>query len=480
MIVTGERLKSKALRGGALLGFASTAEHGVRFLRNVILTRILLPEALGVMTIILAINAALEAFTEMGVREAVVQYREAENPFFLNAAWWFAAVRGLILGAIGCLLAWPLARFYHIEPFRDLLLISFLALIFNGATSTKAYLAMREMRYARWAVMMQGSAFVGVGVTLLLLWLVGGILALVCGFVAEAAIRLALSFFLFPFKPSRRFEPEQTREVSRFARGMAGIPLLTFLFLQADIFVLGRIADKYDLGLYGMAQSLASAPTVIISVFINPILMPAIAQIQNQFDRINAALLNATRAMSHVGCLLCAWIILFAPEILRITYGPAYEKAGVVLAILFCAAILRTLASPIPAIFLGIGQPALNRAFAAIRTLIVLALIYPAAFYLGLKGAACTGALAMAVAWLFQAKRLSHVTRLDLGQYRRSVAAGIWGAALVLTGGLLARWEWREALPVAWIAGALSAGVIALAAKPTLRDLGINLAWRRA
>jgi len=468
---SGSSLKSRVLRGGALLGVGSTMEHGVRFLRNMLLTRILMPEALGVMTIILAINAALESFTEVGVREAVVQHVDAENPSFLNAAWWFSTSRGALLCGLGMLCSWPLASFYHITQARGLLMISFLAIFFYGAISTRIYLALKKMQYARWVAIMQGSALGGVCITVILVFVLRDIRALVYGYIGEAIIRLLLSFILCPFKPSRNFESSQSKELFRFARGMAGIPFLTFLFLEADIFVLGKLVDKHSLGLYGMAESLAGAPAVLIAIFINPILMPAFAQIRDQYSRINNALLKTTRAMSLTGFLLCAWVVLFGEDIMRITYGPAYKTAGSVLAILFFAAVLRTLASPIPAIYLGIGKPALNRSFTAIRTGIILLLIYPAIFFFGLKGAAYAGVISMTIAWMFQIRKMVSLTNLPLRDYCRSIADGLVGSGIVLAVGFLVRFVLGSPIYVYTSAVILSAGVIIFNAPKIIGDL---------
>jgi PST family polysaccharide transporter/lipopolysaccharide exporter len=470
--IAGGGLKARVLRGGALMGAGSVVEHGLRFLRNIILTRLLMPEALGVMTIILAVNAALESFTEVGIREAVVQHPDAQRRTFLNAAWWFATGRGAVLCAIGFLLAPQLASFYHVTQARGLLTISFVAILLNGALSTRAFVALKKMRYLRWVAIMQGAALGGVCVTLVLVWLLRDIRALVYGYIAEAALRIALSFILCPFKPGLAFEKAQTKELFRFARGMAGVPMLTFLFLQADIFVLGRVVTKHDLGLYGMAGSLAGAPAVLISIFINPILMPAFAQIRDQYERINTALLKTTRAMSLTGFPLCAWVLLFGPGLMRVVYGPAYEAAGSVLAILFCATVLRTMASPIPAVYLGIGQPALNRIFAAIRSGIIILIIYPSVLLFGMKGAASAGAISMIIAWIFQVRQMGVLTHLDTKKYGISVATGLAGAGVVGGVGYLVRSTLGSSMITLFGVGVLCATVAAAGVALVRRDFG--------
>jgi PST family polysaccharide transporter/lipopolysaccharide exporter len=338
--------------------------------------------------------------------------------------------------------------------------------------STRAFVALKNMRYTRWVAIMQGSAVGGVCVTLVLVWLLRDLRALVYGYIAEAALRCAFSFIICPFKPGFEFERVQTKELFRFAGGMAGVPFLTFMFLQADIFVLGKVVDKHDLGLYGMAGSLAGVPAVLISIFINPILMPAFAQIRDQYGRINDALLKTTRAMSATGFPLCAWVLLFGPGLMRVVYGPAYGVAGFVLAILFCATVLRTLASPIPAIYLGIGKPALNRIFAAIRTGIIVLIMYPSVLMFGLKGAAAAGGISMAVAWIFQVRQMGILTHLNTKKYGINAAVGLAGAAVVGGVGYLVRAAWGSTVVTMCGVGMLSAAVAVVGGALAMRDFG--------
>jgi O-antigen/teichoic acid export membrane protein len=174
--------------------------------------------------------------------------------------------------------------------------------------------------------------------------------------------------------------------------------------------------------------------------------------------------------MSVAGFPLCAWVLLFGPGLMRAVYGPAYGTAGLVLAILFCATVLRTLASPIPAIYLGIGKPALNRIFSAIRTGIIALIIYPSVLLFGLKGAAAAGAISMTIAWIFQIRQMGALTRLDKKQYCFSVAAGLAGAGVVGGVGYPVRAAWGSTMLALFGVGAFSAVVAAAGVIAAMRD----------
>ena len=261
---TKKSLRDLIVRGGAIVAAGSGMEQALRFLRNMVVTRLLLPDQVGVMAIILAINMALESFTDVGIREAIIQHPDSRNKAYLNGAFIFSFVRSLVLATIGMLGASLLCGFYHIEHHTGLMRLSFTAMIFNGLMSPRAGIALKEMRYAVWVGIMQGAAFFGIASTLVLVYRMRSVDALIIGYVLEAVFRMAFSYILCPFVPGVATTREHRRALLTFAQGMAGIPLLNFIFLQADIFVLGKLVPTATIGLYGMAGSLAGIPVLLV------------------------------------------------------------------------------------------------------------------------------------------------------------------------------------------------------------------------
>ena len=66
--LTGDGLKAKVFRGGAWLGAGSSLEQVIRFVRNMILTRLLAPEAFGTMAIVLSASSVVQTIMDVGVK----------------------------------------------------------------------------------------------------------------------------------------------------------------------------------------------------------------------------------------------------------------------------------------------------------------------------------------------------------------------------------------------------------------------------
>ena len=89
-----ESLIGRCLRGGGVLTIGNFAENLARFIRNIVLARLLAPEAFSLMATVISSVAALEAFVEVGLGQSLTQKKKGAEEGFLNLTWWFSAVSG--------------------------------------------------------------------------------------------------------------------------------------------------------------------------------------------------------------------------------------------------------------------------------------------------------------------------------------------------------------------------------------------------
>lgn len=424
-------LRARAVRGGLWLGVGGGGEQGLRLLRNMILARMLAPEAFGIMAIVIAINAALESFTQVGIVEAIVQDPDSEDEVYLNGAWWLSLARSAALVIIGMVGSIWLAGFYHIPEQLGILRLSFCSLLFNGATSARAYIALKNMDYRKWAIISHGGGICGIALSLVLSLHIPGVAALVIGLVGESLARCFLSYLLCPYIPGIKFSAHHMRRLLTYARGMFGLPILYLVYAQAPVFVIGKLMSQGEVGLYSLATSLAIAPVMFVMALINQILMPAFSSRQEDKTWLNMMILKISRIIGVVGFPLALFVAMYARDLLTIVYGASYSAASVPFALAFLSALLGTYSSPIVNVYLAIGQPNLHRLFAGIRAILVLLTIYHATAWYGITGAAAVITISMLVSCFFQVNRLHKLTGLDMMKYGYSLLLGVGATAIV-------------------------------------------------
>lgn len=461
-LLRGTNLKAKSARAVIALGVGTVAGRGLRMVRYMILARLLAPNEFGLMAIVMVAAMAFEAFTEVGLKQSVIQNKRGATSEYLNVTWWIQAIRGLGLFILATLAAPWISSFYDKPQLLRLFQVSFVSILFRGFISPRAYVLEKEYKFGWAVVLSQGSSILATIVTIAAAFMIRGIWALVIGFVAEAAILCFLSYIFVPFLPSLKIDRECLRELMKFARGMFGLPFLAWIGFQTDVLVLGKVATDEQLGMYSLAVILSYLPIDLFSQIISPVLLPGFAQKQDDRNALCRVVLEVTRGTAIFILPLVAFMTSCASGILLLAYGPKYVAVTFPFAIL-CLIILARVEGVIPSsLYLAVGKPHLQRRFVSVRALIIVSLIYPAAVYFGLLGAAGIVVLANFAALFMQIFWCRRVIELDFSRYMRCYVPGLLLALpVVVIVGLLRLSGINSPIPVL-IAGAIAFSAISI------------------
>ena len=427
-----ESLRNKLVGGGAILSVANGSEQAMRFLRNIILTRILAPEIFGLMAIVLAFNNFLESFSEVGIKQAVIHFRQAGEEKFLHSAWLLAVFRSVFLYLITFFASPFIADFYNNPELTTIIRFAFLSILFRGFMSIKAYLAVKEMKFGRWAILFNGGGLIGVILSIILGFYLRNVWALVIGFTAEGFMRLVLSYVTCPYRPSLVLERDHFKPLIQYARGMLGLPILTFIFMRTDIFVIGKLNSKYSLGLYSMAVALAYIPANFLMPLISEIAMPLFASLQDKTKELKNALIKVTYIITILSLPVVVCIVLYSQDILLIIYGKEYAAVAFPFSVLAITAFLRLLSTPMASLYMAIGEPSKHRFFTILRAVIMLILIYPAVKYFGLIGGAFSGLIAMFIGFFLQFEQMKKLIQINRVEYYFILIPAILFSVLII------------------------------------------------
>jgi O-antigen/teichoic acid export membrane protein len=432
----GDTLKAKTFRGGAWLGSGSFLEQASRFGRNILLTRMLAPEAFGTMVLVTSATSALGSLLDVGAREALIQNPKGHEESHVGATWWITFGRSLSLYFFLFLLAPLAARAYGNSELTTLFRVSGIGLLFEGVISPRAYAAIKQLNLRKWAAINHGGGIAGVVITVILSFFIRDVWALVLGFIAENAARCLLSYLLSPFLPPLRWDRTAMRELLKFSRGLYGLSPLSIIYMRTDIFVLAKLFSPAALGLYVMAVTSIQTPTGFLINIMGQTMFPTFTHIQDDKPRMNRILLQVTAAVFFLGLPILVFLFFCGHFLLTVAYGYRYGAAAGALFLAGCAALLNVANGPITSIIYARGFPQLHRRCVAIMAILMILLIYPFAKWFGLAGGQLACVISMAGGYLSQVERIRKVTGLELSRYKKSIVVSgaislsVFGACL--------------------------------------------------
>lgn len=418
-------LKAKVFRGGAWLGVGSLTEQVVRFGRSIILARLLAPEAFGVMAVVLSASTLIHSLTDIGVREAIIQNPRGGEDEYIDSAFWLALGRALALAACIFLVAPWLAKFYGNAELVPLLRVASLGVLIDGAWSPRMYIAIKQLRFSRFAAINHGGGIAGVIFTVIFSYFIRDVWALVIGSAVESFCRVALSYAFYPYLPKIAWHRDATRDLLHFSRGLFGLSFLNLIFAKTDIFVLAKLYSPTQLGLYSMAIYLAQTPTSFIMNLLGQTMLPTYAHIRGDQDRENRILLRVTSLIFVLGMPVILFVYFCGRSVLDLAFGGRYSAAAPALAAAAVVSVLGLANGQITAVFYARGRPHLHRVCVIIMAATMIVLIYPFAKYFGLLGGQLACVAACVAGWLFQVARIRGITHLGMARYFGSFLAAI-------------------------------------------------------
>jgi len=231
----GGSLSARALRGSLVTVGGFGGSQVIRLASNLILTRLLFPEAFGMMALIAVFMQGLAMFSDVGVTPAILQSKRGDDRDFLNTAWTIQAIRGVCLWLAACALAWPVASFYGEPQLMQLLPVASLTLVIQGFNPTRMDTANRHLVLGRLTALDLGAQVLGIVVAVVLSWLTGSVWSLVISGLVSAVAVLVLYNLYLPGEANRfRWERAAVQELVHFGKWIFHSTVCGFLFLQSD------------------------------------------------------------------------------------------------------------------------------------------------------------------------------------------------------------------------------------------------------
>ncbi|MAO27784.1 MAG: polysaccharide biosynthesis protein, partial [Roseovarius sp.] len=94
---TGSGLMARLMRSGSWVLIGYGGSQAIRLASNLILTRLLFPEAFGLMALVSVVTVGLMMFSDVGVGPSIAQSKRGDDPAFLDTAFSIQILRGALL-----------------------------------------------------------------------------------------------------------------------------------------------------------------------------------------------------------------------------------------------------------------------------------------------------------------------------------------------------------------------------------------------
>lgn len=347
-------------------------ERSIGVVSTIILARLLIPADFGLVAMAMAIFAILELAGQFGFDHAIIRNQNSTRSQ-LDTAWTLTICHGLLSGLALALLASPAAAFFK-EP-RLEYIVHALALIavIQSFENIGIMLFRKELEFRKDFNFFLAKKIIAFICTVSLAFAFKSYWALVGGIFASRAVGVVMSYIVHPYRPRLSFAA--TRELFGFSKWVVLTGLLGYLRTSGPNFILGRLADAGSVGVFRIANELATLPTTELMFPIARAAYPGYAKVAHD----PAALKNTYLAVQGSIIMLTLpagiGIIMLADPFVKALLGFNWISAIPLIQILGLYGALRVFQTTNNAIFNVIGKPYWNTALMALELLSVLPLL---------------------------------------------------------------------------------------------------------
>ncbi len=317
--------------------FSATFTFGamlvLRLGSSIVMSRLLYPEAYGLLAILMSIAFALEMLSDIGVTGFLIRHERGGEQAVINTLWTVRLIRGILNAALLYALAPWIGSIYGDPLVGDCLQILSVFFVIGGLETLGFVQAMRNQRARVVAYIELGCTVVTTACTIALAYHLRNHWALVFSILLHRSLMTVCSYFVYPEnRPRLAIDKTILLPLFDFAKVVMPASMLTLAFSQYDKIIFLKLFDIRLMGLYGVANNISGTVGGLAIKVSHTVLYPRCAHWNLTEPALFVQKLYAeNKKMLLPLVILPAMVGGLAQPIVDIIYDPRYSQAGMIL-----------------------------------------------------------------------------------------------------------------------------------------------------
>ncbi len=331
-----DRIKHKVINATKWSSITELTAKVVTPITNMILARILAPEAFGVVATVTMIVSFAEMFTDSGFQKYLVQHEfESEEERYKNAnvAFLTNLSISIFLWLIIILLRDQLAAMVGNPGLGNVVAIACFQLPLTSFSSIQMALYRRDFDFKTLFLVRVVAIFVPFIVTIPLALLGLNYWALIIGTINMQIINAVILTVKSQWKPRLFFKMSILKEMFSFSIWSLIEAISIWFTNWIDVFIISSSLTQYYLGIYRTSTTMVNSVMSLITASTVPVLFSALSRLQNEPEKFNSMYFTVQRFVSVLVFPLGVGIYLYSDLATQIFLGSKWGEASNVIGV---------------------------------------------------------------------------------------------------------------------------------------------------
>lgn len=298
---------------------------------NMVLARLLTPEAFGVVATITMIVTFAEIFTDAGFQKYLIQHEfndDVDREQSTNVAFWSNFILSLFLWLVIGVFSEPLARLVGNPGLGNVITIACVSIPLASFSSIQMALYKRDFDFKTLFKVRIAGILVPVVVTIpLAIWL-RSYWALVIGTIVTNLVNALVLTIYSKWKPKLFYSWRKFKEMLSFSLWSMVEAISIWMTNYLDIFIIGVFLNEYYLGIYKTSMTTVGQITSLITAATTPILFSALSRLQNDRSAFKEMFFKFQKLVGMLVIPIGVGIFCFRNLVTEILLGNQWMEAA--------------------------------------------------------------------------------------------------------------------------------------------------------
>ena len=328
---------------------------------NLILARILAPEAFGILATVTMVTSFADMLTDAGFQKYIIQHEFYDDDTLYNStnvAFITNFSFSVILWIVICIFRDQIASFLGNDGLGIAIAVSSIQIPIAALSSIQMALYKRKFDFKTLFFRRIISVLLPFFITIPLALLGLNYWALIIGTVSGQIVNAIILTLKSTWKPSLFFSFKLLKDMFSFSCWTLVDSIIVWLCSYVDVFILGRMFDSYHVGLYNQSLNMVNAIMNVVTSAITPVLLSGLSRYQDNDVEYNNLLFKFQRIMACLLIPMGVGIWLYRDFITNFILGSKWIEASNIIGIMSLIAPFSILLSNCTSIcYISRGKP---------------------------------------------------------------------------------------------------------------------------
>ncbi|MBR6422503.1 lipopolysaccharide biosynthesis protein [bacterium] len=312
-----ENIRNKAFSNILWRLAERTGAQAVAFLVEIVLARLLAPEAFGIIAIVTVFINVLQVFVDSGLGNALIQKKHADDLDF-SSVFYFNMAVCIVLYGLMFAVAPLIADFYGMPDLTSVVRVLSLMLIISGVCNIQQAYVSRHLIFKRFFYSTLGGTVFAAVVGIAMAYNGFGVWAVVAQQLSRAASAALILWVTVKWRPKLLFSFERLKGLFSYGWKLLASALIEVGYRELRSLIIGKLYTTSDLAFYNRSTYFPRFIVSNINSSIDSVLLPTMSAEQDDRQRVRAMTRRAIKTSTYIIMPCMAGLAVCAEPLVRL------------------------------------------------------------------------------------------------------------------------------------------------------------------